>query len=74
MFKKFTMAAVAVSLVATPTIAAAQAAAPAPAVETIESGSALRGGFILPLAAITALVLAVFLLTRDDEEAEPLTP
>ena len=74
MFKNFTMAAIAVSLVATPTISAAQSAAPAPAVETMDSNSALRGGFILPLAAMAAIVLAVLLLTRDDEESEPVTP
>jgi hypothetical protein len=68
----FTAAAVAASLVAAPTVAAAQSAAPAPATESVQGNSEIRGGFILPLAAIVALVIAVLLLTNNDED--PVSP
>jgi hypothetical protein len=71
LFKTFTAAAIAASLVAAPTIASAQSTAPrevAPASETIQADNEIRGGFILPLAALVALVLAVILLTDKDDE------
>jgi hypothetical protein len=76
MFRKIAAAAAAIALVASPTVAAAQSAAPveiAPATETAE-GEELRGGFILPLAIIVAIVIAVLLLTKSDEEDTPVSP
>ena len=69
----FTAAAVAASLVAAPTLAAAQTVAPAPASETVQGDSEIRGGFILPLATIIALIIAVLLLTNSDDET-PASP
>ena len=69
------VAAAAASLAIAPTAAAAQSAAPvdvAPASESVE-GEELRGGFILPLAFIVAIVLAVILLTGEDEP-DPISP
>lgn len=63
----------AVSLVAAPAIAAPKAVgAPAtseiaPAGETVE-GEQIRGGFLLPLAIIVAIILGVLLLTDNDED------
>jgi type IV secretory pathway VirB2 component (pilin) len=75
MFKKFTAAAMAVCLVTAPTVAAAQSAAPvAPAVESVDGGNEIRGGFILPLAIIVAVVIGVLLLTGGDDEEDPITP
>jgi hypothetical protein len=58
-----------------PTVAAAQSAAEvAPASESIDSGSALRGGFIIPLLALVAVVLGVLAATSDDDDDLPTTP
>ncbi|PSJ41710.1 hypothetical protein C7I55_05330 [Sphingomonas deserti] len=58
-----------------PTVAAAQSAAEiAPASESIDSGSALRGGFIIPLIALVAVVLGVLAATSDDDDDLPTTP
>lgn len=54
--------------VAAPRPAAAPAAEVAPAAETVD-GEQIRGGFLLPLAIIIAIILGVILLTKDDEEA-----
>ena len=66
-FKKVVTAASAVALMAAPTVAAAQTAAPAPASETVE-GSELRGGFIIPLIAIVAIILGILAATHDDSD------
>jgi sugar phosphate permease len=60
------------SLVAAPAAAQAQAAeAPAaaiePAAEEVE-GSEIRGGFILPTLGIIALIAAIILLTKGDDD------
>ena len=69
MMKKITAAAVAACLVAAPTVSVAQSAAPvAPAVESVEDGNEIRGGYLLPLAVIVAVVIAVILLTGNDDE------
>lgn len=65
----------AVALMAAPTMAAAQSAqAPvrevAPGAEEVE-GEELRGGFILPLAVIVAIIIGIILLTGDDEPESP---
>lgn len=73
----------ALALVAAPTAAVAQRAAPAsapaganaevePGAETVEGEELRRRGFILPLLAIIAIVIAVILLTGEDED--PISP
>lgn len=66
-FKSFVAAVGAVSLIAAPTMATAQSAAPAPQSESVE-GSEVRGGFLLPLAIIIAIIIGVLLLTRGGDE------
>lgn len=65
----------AASMAAAPVVAAKPAAAPAtevaPASETVE-GEQIRGGFLLPLAIIIAIILGVVLLTKTDED--PVSP
>ena len=64
---------------ATPTIAAAQQAAPttttevAPAGENA-SGSELRGGFIIPLIALVAVILGIIAATRNHNNNLPTSP
>jgi hypothetical protein len=64
-FKKLIAAAASVALLTAPTMAVAQRAAPAPATqaiapadETVE-GSELRGGFVIPLIALIAVILGI---------------
>ncbi|TFI57201.1 hypothetical protein E2493_15930 [Sphingomonas parva] len=58
-----------------PTVAAAQSAAEvAPASESVDGGSELRGGFIIPLIAIVAVVLGILAATNDDDDDLPTTP
>jgi hypothetical protein len=63
---------------ATPTIAAAQQAAPAttevaPAGENV-NGSELRGGFIIPLIALIAIILGIIAATRGNNHDLPHSP
>lgn len=58
-------------VVAQPKPAAASATEVAPQSETVE-GEKIRGGFLLPLAIIIAIIIGVILLTRDDED--PISP
>jgi hypothetical protein len=72
-FKKFMTAASAIAMVVAPTMASAQSApAVAPATETVE-GSELRGGFIIPLIALVAIILGILALTRDGDD-QPDSP
>ena len=64
-FKKAITAVSAVALLAAPTIAVAQTAAVEPSSESVE-GSELRGGFIIPLIAIIAIILGILAATHDD--------
>ncbi|HYJ84180.1 MAG TPA: hypothetical protein VEW26_15205 [Allosphingosinicella sp.] len=69
-------AAAAASMAAAPVVAAPRpAAAPAtevaPASESVD-GEQIRGGFLLPLAIIIAIIIGVLLLTKDDED--PVSP
>jgi hypothetical protein len=64
-FQKTTAAIAAVSLALVPTTAAAQTAPIEPASESVE-GSELRGGFIIPLIAIVAIILGILAATHDD--------
>lgn len=75
MLKKILVAAAALSLAAGPVLAQARAAPIQPAQEEVE-GSELRGrGTILPLLAVTAIILAILALTNtwpfDDEPESP---
>jgi hypothetical protein len=66
-FKGIIAATAAVALSATPVMAAATSTAAsaraatqvAPAAETVEEGSELRGGWIIPLIAIVAIILGL---------------
>jgi hypothetical protein len=76
-FKGIIAATASVALMATPTIAAAQQAAPAssevaPADENV-SGSELRGGFIIPLIALVAIILGIIAATHKDHNL-PTSP
>ena len=63
----------AASLAAAPAVAAPKPAATsgtteiAPAGETVD-GEQIRGGFLLPLAIIIAIIIGVLLLTGGDDE------
>ena len=73
-FKGLIAATASVALMATPTIAAAQQAAPrtatevAPANEKVSDGSELRGGFIIPLIAIIAIILGIIAATHKNHD------
>lgn len=71
--KNLLTAVAAASLAAAPTMAAAQASAPtelAPAAESAE-GSDLRGGFLLPLVGVVAIIIAILVFVDDDEPESP---
>ncbi|HEY5723653.1 MAG TPA: hypothetical protein VIT45_15180 [Allosphingosinicella sp.] len=79
-FKKLVASAVSLTLMAAPTIAQAQASATAsavhevgPADETVD-GSELRGGFIIPLIAIIAVILGILAATSDNDDDLPSSP
>ena len=62
---------VATSLTAAPVVA--QAAAPARIATEVE-GENLRGGFIIPLLALAAVILGILVLIEDDEDGLPTSP
>ncbi|HYJ81668.1 MAG TPA: hypothetical protein VEW26_02345 [Allosphingosinicella sp.] len=82
-FKGLIAATASVALIATPTMAAAQAtsaavrsAEVAPAAETVE-GEQLRGGFIIPLIALIAIILGICAGTEvcgGDDDDLPHSP
>jgi hypothetical protein len=77
-FKGIIAATTAVALMAAPTIASAQKAAPAttevaPAGEKA-GGSELRGGFIIPLIALVAIILGIIAATRSNNNNLPHSP
>lgn len=63
---------------AAPTMAAAQVAPEvAPASETVEGGSELRGGWIIPLIALIAIILGTCAATDicgGDDDEPPHSP
>lgn len=59
--------AAAAALAFAPTAAAAQSAPIEPAAENVE-GSELRGGFIIPLIAIVAIILGILAATHGDDD------
>jgi type IV secretory pathway VirB2 component (pilin) len=62
----------AASMAAAPAVAQPRPAAEvAPQSETVE-GEQIRGGFLLPLAIIIAIIIGVILLTKDEED--PVSP
>ena len=73
-FKGLITATAAVALMAAPTMAAAQSVEVAPAAESIDEGSELRGGFIIPLIAIIAIILGILAATNDDDDDLPSSP
>ncbi len=80
-FKGLIAAAASVALMTAPTVASAQAAASAarevaPATETVE-GEQLRGGFIIPLIALIAIILGICAATDicgGDDDDPPHSP
>jgi hypothetical protein len=71
-FKGIIAATASVALMASPTIASAQRAAPAatevtPAGETA-GGTELRGGFIIPLIALIAIILGILAATQGHHD------
>jgi len=70
-FKGIIAATASVALMAAPTMAAAQTAATevAPAGENV-SGSELRGGFIIPLIALIAIILGIIAATRGNNDGD----
>jgi len=75
-FKKVVTAVSAIALIAAPTIAVAQSAPVEPASESVE-GSELRGGFIIPLIALIAIILGLCAGTNicgGDDDDPPTSP
>lgn len=84
-FKGIIAATTAVALSATPVMAAATSTAAAtraatqvaPATETVDEGSELRGGFIIPLIALIAIILGICAGTDvcgGDDDDLPTSP
>ncbi|HEY0042994.1 MAG TPA: hypothetical protein VGB62_00460 [Allosphingosinicella sp.] len=73
-FKGLLTATTAVAMMVTPTLAAAQSAEVAPATESVDEGSELRGGFIIPLIAVVAIILGVLAAVNDDDDDLPTSP
>lgn len=83
-FKGLITAATSIALMTAPTVALAQAPAPAasttrevaPATERVD-GEQLRGGFIIPLIALIAIILGLCVATDicgGDDEDLPTSP
>jgi hypothetical protein len=73
-FKGIIAAATSVALIAAPTMAAAQTSSAAsteiaPAGENV-TGSELRGGFIIPLIALIAIILGIIAATRGNDDGD----
>ena len=84
-FKGLIAATASVALMVTPAVAAAQSTAQAarastevvPATENIDEGSELRGGFIIPLIALIAVILGLCVATDicgGDDNDLPTSP
>jgi hypothetical protein len=80
-FKGLIAAAASVALITTPTLATAQVTASAsrevaPATESVE-GDELRGGFIIPLIALIAIILGLCVATDicgGEDDDPPTSP
>ena len=67
-FKGLFAATASVALMTASTMASAQAAPEvAPASETVEEGSELRGGWVIPLIAIIAIILGILAWQHEDD-------
>ena len=66
-------AAAAMSLVTAPVVAQAAAVEQA-RIGTDVDGENLRGGFIIPLIAIIAIILGILAATNDDDDDLPHSP
>ena len=80
-FKGLIAATASVALMVTPAVAAAQSAQAAqasteiaPASETVTDGSQLRGGFVIPLIALIAIILGILAATHDRDDQLPHSP
>jgi hypothetical protein len=77
-FKGLIAATAAVALMTAPTVAAAQTAPEvAPATESVSGDSELRGGFIIPLIALIAVILGLCAATNicgGDDDDLPTSP
>lgn len=73
-FKGILAATTAVAMIAAPTMAAAQSAEVAPASESVNGGSELRGGFIIPLIALIAILLGIYAATHNNNDDLPRSP
>ena len=76
-FNRLIAATAAVALMAAPTVAVAQSAEVAPAAESVSEGSELRGGFIIPLIALIAIILGICAATDicgGDDDDPPHSP
>jgi hypothetical protein len=69
---KILAAALATSMTAAP-VMAQTAAAPARSGAEMEDASELRGGFIIPLIAIIAIILGILAATQGDDDL-PISP
>jgi Ca2+/Na+ antiporter len=75
-FRKGVAALLAASMAASPVMA--QSAAPV--ATTVRAGaelgeaSELRGGFIIPMIAIVAIILGIYAATHDDDDDLPHSP
>jgi len=78
-FKGIIAATTSVALMLAPTMAAAQTSTAArgmevaPAGESV-NGSELRGGFIIPLIALIAIILGILAATHNDDDDLPNSP
>jgi hypothetical protein len=80
-FKGLIAATASVALMVTPAVAAAQTAQAAgastevsPSDETVTDGSQLRGGFVIPLIALIAIILGILAATHDNDDQLPHSP
>ena len=72
--KSILAAMAAASMAAAPVVAQPRPAAEvAPQSETVD-GEQLRGGFIIPLAIIIAILIGVLLLTKNSDDESPVSP
>ena len=68
-FRKASLAAMlAISTVAAPVMAQTTAAPPARSGAQMEDANELRGGFIIPLLAIIAIILGILAATQGDDD------
>ena len=67
-------AALAVSMVSTPVLAQSQAAQVQRSSAEMEDANELRGGFVIPLIALIAIILGILAATHDNDDDLPHSP